>query len=258
MGNSFQRKLKDFFTPISLTELNATASFMDRMETKFLLTEQQFIALLPELQKDYYVLEIGGKSVFEYENIYMDTDKYDFHEDYQNSATNRSRVRTREYTDSGYSFFEYKQKQWNLTRKFRYQIDLRDHGKMTKESEKFYEWISMSFNNRKKPKKLSKSARTEYQRLTLCWKDSSERVTIDFEIKLCALRGEKKCLKLQNAVIIESKSTNEKCKSHKIMKKHWIHQADTCSKSALALILCGEKKEKGKLKQTIKRLTTMS
>lgn len=169
----------------------------------------------------------------------MDTEDYDFHLDHQAGKKTRSKVRTREYTDSGHAFFEYKQKDNDLSRKFRYQINLRDHGKMTKESQRFYEGISMSFNGRKKVSKLSKSARTEYQRLTLCSKDSSERVTIDFEIRLCSLRGGKICHKLQNAVIIESKSTSKDCKSHKILKKYGIRKATSCSKYCLALILCG-------------------
>ncbi len=258
MGSNFNKKIQWLFSPISLTELNATASFMDRKETKFLLTEQQFITLLPELQKDYYILEIWGKSVFEYENIYMDTEDYDFHLDHQAGKKTRSKVRTREYTDSGHAFFEYKQKDNDLSRKFRYQINLRDHGKMTKESQRFYEGISMSFNGRKKVSKLSKSARTEYQRLTLCSKDSSERVTIDFEIRLCSLRGGKICHKLQNAVIIESKSTSKDCKSHKILKKYGIRKATSCSKYCLALILCGVFEKKWKLKDTIKTLWSMS
>lgn len=259
MGSNFQKKIKGFFSPISLTELNATAEFLDRVETKFLLTEQQLISLLPELKEDYYILEIADKSVFGYENIYMDTENYDFYNDYQEKKDFRSKVRSREYTDSGHAFFEYKQKQGSLSRKFRYPIDLKDHGKMTKESEKFYEGISMWFNGHKQPKKLSKSLKTEYKRLTLCSKDSSERVTIDFEIEFTFLRGEKKkSYKLGNAVIIESKSTNQKCKSHIIMKKYNINKASACSKYCLWLILCKVFKEKGRLKDTIKILTSMS
>lgn len=258
MGSNLKKQLTKFFSPISLTELNATARFLDRIETKFLLTEQEFIAILPELKKDYFILEIAEKAVFEYENIYMDTEDYSSHKDYQDGKETRSKVRTREYTDSGHAFFEYKQRQGDLRRKFRYPIDLRDHGKMTQESTKFYEGISMSFNGRDKVKPLSKSLRTEYQRLTLCSKDSSERVTIDFEIKLSSLRGDKKSRKLQNVVIVESKSSGNKCKSHKIMKKHNIAQVMSCSKYCLGLILTGVFSKKWKLKDTIKKIESMS
>lgn len=258
MGSNFQKQLSEFFAPISLTQLNASASFLDRVETKFILTEQEFISILPELKKDYFVLEIAGKTVFEYENIYMDSDDYECYKDYQEWKNTRYKVRTREYTDSGHAFFEYKQKQEDISRKFRYPIDLKDHGKMTKESTKFYEGISMSFNGRNKVAKLSKSLGTEYQRLTLCSKDSSERVTIDFEIKLSSLRGDKKSQKLQNVVIIESKSSHKKSRSHKVMKKHGILQATSCSKYCLGLILTGVFSKKGKLKDTIKAISSMS
>jgi len=259
MWSNFNKKLKGIFSPISLTELNATASFLDRTETKFLLTEQQFITLLPDFQKDFYVLEINGKSVFEYDNVYMDSVKYDFYLAHQAGKKSRSKVRTREYVDSGVAFFEYKQKQDDLLRKFRYPMNLRDHGKMTTESEKFYEGISSSFQGRGKAKKLSPSLRTEYNRLTLCSKDSSERVTIDFDIKFTSLRGDKKSHSLHNAVIVESKSSCKSCcRSCDIMKKYKIQAASSCSKYCLWLICNNVFKDKGKFKETIKKLTSMS
>jgi len=259
MWSNFNKKIKGFFSPISLTELNATASFLDRVETKFLLTEQQFITLLPEFKKDFYVLEIAWKSVFEYDNVYMDSDEYDFYLDHQAGKTSRSKVRTREYIDSGVAFFEYKQKHKGLLRKFRYPIGLRDHGKMTTESSKFYEGIATSFLGRGTTKKLSKSLRTEYNRLTLCSKDSSERVTIDFDMKFTSLRGDKSSYSLHNAVIIESKSScSTCCNSCDIMKKHKIPAASSCSKYCLWLIFNTVFKSEWKFKETIKKLKSMS
>lgn len=258
MWSNFCKKLKDVFSPISLTELNATASFLDRVETKFIVTEQQLIAIIPELQKDYYILEIGDTSLFQYDNVYMDTQEYDFYQEHQAGKKIRTKVRTREYIDSGHAFFEYKQKQDDFLRKFRYPISLRNHGKMTKESECFYNGISMSFNGRKKQKKLSKSLRTEYTRLTLCSKDSTERVTIDFNIQLISLREKEKSHVLKNVVIMESKSKSKNCKSHKIMEKYGIKKASSCSKYCLGLILNDIFTKKGKFKDTIKVIESMS
>ncbi len=258
MGGDFNKQLRGAFAPISLTELNASASFLDRRETKFLLTEQQFIDIIHEFTRDFYVLEISGKAVFEYDNVYMDDEKYSFYKEHQKWEKSRTKVRTREYVDSGAAYFEYKQKQGKLLRKFRYPISLREHGKMTTEADKFYAGISMSFNGREKIKELSRSLRTEYNRLTLCSKDSSERVTVDFDIELSSLRWEKKSTKLSNAVILESKTTKKWCISHEIMKKYNIKQAKSCSKYCLWLIMNNVFEKQGRFKDTIKKIESMS
>jgi uncharacterized membrane protein YkoI len=110
MGTDLNSSLK-FFNQISLTELNAQASFLNRIDTKYLLTEDEFKNILKDLEEEFYILEIKEKSIFEYESIYMDTEDYHFYYQHQNGEKNRTKVRTRNYLDSGISFFEYKQKQ---------------------------------------------------------------------------------------------------------------------------------------------------
>jgi len=258
MGGNFSENLKDTFSTISLSKLNADASFLDRIDTKFLLTEQQFISLIPEFQKDFYILEIWGKTLFQYDSVYMDTKDYDSYYDHQNDKKSRSKIRTREYEDSGVAYFEYKQKQGKNLRKFRYPIDLRDHGKMTSESEKFYEGLSMSFEWHEKPKKISPTLRTEYHRLTLCSKDSSERITVDFEIKLTSLKWKEKTQKLHNTVIMESKTSDGKWICNKILEKYNIKQIESCSKYCLWLLLNGVFKKEKKFKEAIKKIKWMS
>jgi len=146
MWSNFNGRLKELFAPITLTQLNAQAAFLDRIDTKFVVSEDELIFLIEELKKDFYVLDINGKSVFEYDSIYMDTEDYLFYNQHQDKKVkSRTKVRTREYVDSGIAFFEYKQKQGKTIRKFRYQSDLAEHGKMTSEWEKFFQGLYMSF-----------------------------------------------------------------------------------------------------------------
>ena len=49
------------FKSISLSELNAKASFLKRIDRKYLLTYNQFLEILGELKNDFKVLEISGK-----------------------------------------------------------------------------------------------------------------------------------------------------------------------------------------------------
>jgi hypothetical protein len=110
MNNYFKNKLNDF-EPLTLTELNATASFLKRIDTKFLLTKNEFSNLLEDLLKDFRVLEIAGKRIFSYDNVYMDTPDYFFYNQHQNRELSRTKIRTRFYKDSDLAFFEYKQKE---------------------------------------------------------------------------------------------------------------------------------------------------
>lgn len=232
MWTDLNNRLKTF-NPISLTELNASASFLDRIDTKYLLTETEFKEILKDLEKEFYILDIKEKSVFEYESIYMDTEKYDFYYQHQNGEKNRTKVRTRNYLDSGIAFFEYKQKQKWITRKFRYQFkDIKEHGNMSCESTKFFEWAYQSFYS-KAPEKILPSLSTKYHRITLCSKSNDERVTVDFNIRLEDLRNKKEIISLDNLVILESKSMSKNWKSSEIMKRNNIKRSNSCSKYSL-------------------------
>lgn len=256
MWTDLNNRLKTF-NQISLTQLNAQASFLDRIDTKYLLTETEFKEILTDLEEEFYILDIKEKSVFEYESIYMDTENYDFYFQHQNGEKNRTKVRTRNYLDSGIAFFEYKQKQKWVTRKFRYQFtDTKDHGKMNNESNKFFEWAFQSFYSRS-PENIFPSLATKYHRITLCSKSNDERVTVDFNIRLEDLRNKgKEIISLDNLVILESKSMSKNGKSSEIMKKNNIKRSASCSK--YSLWICYQKivedKDMTTFKSTMRRI----
>jgi len=235
MWSDLNNKLA-WFEPISLSKMNATASLLERIDTKYILTEKKFQEIMPELEKDFFILNINWKSIFTYDSVYMDTENYDFYKQHQNEEKSRTKIRTRLYKDSDMAFFEYKQKVNWLTRKFRYLFPSDEHGKMTKWKTRFFEWVYASFYW-KLPEKIFPSLKSEYNRLTLCSKKSSERITIDFNIKVKDLRSEsQENTELNNLVIIESKSLNKKSESKEIMKKVKIKPISNCSKYCLWLI----------------------
>lgn len=228
------------FSAIDLTELNATASYLKRIDTKFLLTEKEFLGVLWDLSEDFRALEIWGKRVFLYDNVYMDTENYHFYNQHQSGEKNRTKIRTRHYTDAGdLAFFEYKQKENGITKKFRYQFPAEEHGTMTKWKKRFFEGVFQSLYNDKAPN-ISPAMQTKYNRLTLVSKTGEERLTIDFNISVKDLRNEQaKDIKLKNLVIIESKSLSKHCKSSDIIKSHGIKRAKACSKYSLGVVYSG-------------------
>lgn len=252
METNFDQKLKSF-APISLSQLNASASFLDRVDVKYLMSEDQFEEILSDLEKDFFVLEINWKSIFEYQSIYMDTPEYDFYYQHQNKEKNRTKVRTRLYVDSGIAFFEYKQKKNKLTRKFRYQMDVSGHGEMTSDSKKFFEWVYQSMYGKSLGKEILPAIETDYNRLTFCSKNNDERVTVDFNIVLKDIRNKKtKDTKLKNLVILESKSTSKNCPSQNVMEKYDIKEASSCSKYSLGIVYSGIAKEHTTFDKTMK------
>ncbi len=254
MSDNLNNQLKGEFSSISLSELNASASFLNRIDTKFLVTEKKFNKILKDLKKDFYVLEINWKNTFEYDSIYMDTEDYMFYLQHQAKEKSRTKIRTRLYVDSWLSFFEYKQKEKKVTRKFRYEFPNNEHWKMTKWKTRFYEWIHMSFYWSSNPPKLSPSLKTHYNRLTLCSKDNSERLTVDFNIEVENLRKDWKKYKMENLVIIESKTTSKNCLSHEVMEKAWIEKASHCSKYCLWMYYTWVKNFSWIFKKTIKKI----
>jgi len=254
MGSALLNRLSGF-SAMSLTELNATASYLKRIDRKFLMTEEKFLEILGDLSNDFKALEIWDKRVFLYDNVYMDTDDYLFYNQHQNRVPSRTKVRTRHYTDAGdLAFFEYKQKEDGVTKKFRYQFPASEHGTMTKWKKRFFEWVFQSLYSDKAPE-ISPAMRTKYNRLTLVSVTGEERLTIDFNISVKDLRNEKaKNIKLDNLVIIESKSLSDNCKSLDIIKWYGVKQAGSCSKYSLWVIYSGLAEKWTKFEKTMKKI----
>ena len=232
------------FAPISLEQLNSTVEFLDRIDVKYLVHISELPSIIAEMKERFYLLTIKDRSIFSYDNVYMDTKDLMFYNQHEAGSADRTKVRTRLYTDSDLAFVEYKQKVGKTIRKFRYQSEPKDHGKMTMESARYVEGIYHSLYNESLKQLLFPALHNNYQRCTLCSKNNDERVTIDFNIEFSNSRATdeegKKMHSLDNLVIIESKSTNTSCFSHEVMAKHGCKPATGCSKYCLGLYYLGQ------------------
>ena len=79
------------FDSVSLTTV--AQSLMERVDTKFLLSLPTLEVLLPELVDSYAVLDIEGRRIFDYDNLYLDTSNLDFYHLHQRGAYSRFKVR---------------------------------------------------------------------------------------------------------------------------------------------------------------------
>lgn len=229
------------FKAISLSELNAKASFLKRIDRKYLLTYNQFLEILSDLKNDFKVLEIWKRKVFTYDNVYMDTEDYLFYKQHQNKLKSRTKVRTRYYVDSNLAFFEFKQKVNGVTSKFRYEFPSEEHGFMTKWKKRFFDWVWQSiYNGKIKTPSISPAIKTNYKRITMVSLNWDERLTIDFNVKALDLRKSKAdIVDLKNLIIIESKSLKRESMISKLMAEKAIPEASWCSKYSLWVIYSG-------------------
>lgn len=102
-------RILDTLPPISLDEMSAIR-LMNRTDSKFLASEQQFASLLEMVRGNYMVQCIDGKRFAEYRTVYFDDSENSMYIRHHNGFLTRQKVRIRSYLDTGNYFFEVKLK----------------------------------------------------------------------------------------------------------------------------------------------------
>lgn len=225
------------FTGLSLDELNKAAGFMERIENKYLLSLDDVREILEALKFSYKILTINNHSIFTYDNVYLDTNTYHFHNQHEQNQKFRTKLRTRQYVESDLYYVEFKQKEQNAIRKFRYQTQADAHGSVTKEMQLFFDGLFQSLYGQSFKEVITPALRNTYKRITLCHIDNLERITIDFSISFSDLRNNNRTISSPMApiAIIESKSGTPTPPSKRILEKFSPIQAKGCSKYCLGL-----------------------
>jgi VTC domain len=243
------------FAPISLTQLNASVSFLERIDTKYLVHVKDLAKIVKELEKDYYVLNIKDLRMFNYDNVYMDSKDLAFYYAHERGDAIRVKVRTRNYTDSNLCFFEYKHKEGKMIRKFRYQEDPSLHGGMDEEANFFFHSVYGSLMEGAPSLEIAPTMKTTYKRFTLCSRFNDERLTIDLDLSFedpNNTNGPR--IELPHLAIIESKAGTAESRSAKLMKKFDVKKASGCSKYCLGLIYLKKVASQTKFKETLARI----
>jgi hypothetical protein len=151
-----------------------SVSLQNRVDSKYIVSQNQLGAIFQYLEKEYYVLEIEGNRVFSYENNYFDTPDFQFYKDHHNGYSHRMKVRSRKYLESNQCFFEIKKKiHLERTQKYREGI----HEILTEINEDRLQQIKEF--SKKKITSVQLILQNNFNRITLVDKQFSERVTID-------------------------------------------------------------------------------
>lgn len=187
------------FMPISLEEMNHV-ELLNRVDTKYVINEDQLLEYLSAINTQYKVLVISGKSVHPYETLYFDTADFHLYKMHHNGKLNRFKLRCRKYLDSGAAFFEIKSKT-NTHRTVKRRIPVDAIPEILDET--LIEYIRA--NAPGEFKNYIPSLRVYFDRLTLVSKQANERLTFDTNLRYLS-RGQEK--QIRRMVIVEVKQEN--------------------------------------------------
>lgn len=165
-------------TPITLSEMDSV-SLMNRVDTKFVASDQVLPTLLAQLRDTYKVLEVEGLRRSPYESLYFDTLRRDCYLDHHNQRGTRLKFRQRRYKSSGVTFFEVKRKT-NRGRTDKKRIAI-----PTIEQELNDDSRDLLGRTNSKYTQLLPQIWTLFSRITLAGIGIAERVTIDTELRFC-------------------------------------------------------------------------
>ena len=95
--------------PISLDEMSSV-KLMNRIDTKYLVTERQLRDILLGIRDSYFAQEVLGNRLSPYSTVYYDTPELTMYLIHHDRHLVRDKVRVRTYVDSNLTFCEVKHK----------------------------------------------------------------------------------------------------------------------------------------------------
>ncbi|MAT45710.1 MAG: transporter [Anaerolineaceae bacterium] len=167
----------DQYEGIDLKEMDSVA-LLNRVDTKFMLSENQLLSILNKLKSAYRVLDVKGVRLNRYRTLYFDTPDFDLYHQHVTRGCNCYKVRSREYVDSHLFFMEVKyknQKKRTIKNRIHTHHLLDDLGcNSIGLLQAFY-----PFDSRELEPKLWNT----FTRITLVSKRYQERLTIDLDLQ---------------------------------------------------------------------------
>lgn len=188
---------------ITLDEMSSI-KLMNRVDTKYVLSEECCMELLRRAVGEYSVQVMGDVRAARYETLYYDTPDWHMYTIHHNRRLTRQKIRTRTYLENMVSFVEVKNKtNRGRTKKRRMAIGRElflDFRTSEQASEFMKGQTSYALEN------LLPSLVTRFERVTLVNHAHTERLTIDFNVRFENLRTDVKCEPgIERMVIVELK-----------------------------------------------------
>ena len=160
--------------PITLDEMKGV-KLMNRVDTKYLVTSGQLLAILNGIHEHYYAQEVEGNRLSPYSTVYYDTPDLRMYIIHHDRHLVRDKVRVRTYVDSNLTFCEVKHKT-NKGRTKKKRIEVNPGVNVLTDPE------TVAFLTERQPypvESLSPNLETAFDRITLVNFEKTERLTID-------------------------------------------------------------------------------
>ncbi|HRA48666.1 MAG TPA: polyphosphate polymerase domain-containing protein [Thermomicrobiales bacterium] len=193
------------FAPITLTELQERASFMERKDRKYLVPIDAMPDLLAEFPDGSQVLEIEHKRRFRYESLYFDDAAFPAYHLGLRRRPNRFKVRTRHYVESGLRHLEVKTL-GNRGETIKTRI-LHQSSDLMALSASEYRWLEHFPQVRPFVDGLAACLSTTYERSTIVLPGSTGRVTMDSRLTWSEPGGD--LISLHDEIVIETKGNGK-------------------------------------------------
>lgn len=171
------------FKTVDLDQLNALR-LMNRVDRKFVFPLDKLPELLSRVYQHYQVLEIKGQQCLLYRTEYLDSPELDFYHNHQNQRLNRFKVRFRTYTISNNTFFEIKSKT-NKGKTLKKRIEVANTARPAIDYAFLNRVVSLDNQN------LTTSLTNRFKRITLASFNTSERITLDFDLEVADQQAKK-------------------------------------------------------------------
>ncbi len=165
------------FSRISLEEMD-NVKLLDRIDTKFIVHENQLPEFLDAVATNYDLLVIDGNWSHPYETLYFDTPGFQLYFMHHNGKRNRYKLRSRKYVNSGISYFEIKTKT-NTSRTVKHRMKVDVFPELIDST--LIEYISKHTPG--DPQTYVPSLRVFFDRITLVNRVDRERLTFDTNLR---------------------------------------------------------------------------
>lgn len=177
--------------PITLEELNQRAALLRRTDRKYILTDDQFLDLLRQVDGDVRVLEIEDERNPRYESLYFDTPEHDSFRAAAHKRRRRFKVRTRSYVETQQTFLEVKLRDARRrTVKLRVPYAFEDRDLLDEAGRAFVSDVFLGHGlDAAQVGRLAPSLHTRFRRVTLFIPSAECRVTVDTDLAFSQLGG---------------------------------------------------------------------
>lgn len=196
--------------PITLDEMKGV-KLMNRVDTKYLVTSEELLAILRGIRGNYYVQEVEGKRLSPYSTLYYDTPELTMYIIHHDRHLVRDKVRVRTYVDSQLTFCEVKHKT-NKGRTKKKRIEILPGTNIVENPE------TAAFLAERQPypvESLSPHLETAFDRFTLVNYEMTERLTIDCNLTFNNVVSGTKA-SMDSLVIMELKQDG---RAHSLLKE---------------------------------------